>query len=104
MSRFGFSFDVPRSRPGAWILFSAFRIWPHWLDSVTRRGQAELPLRIVPIRDFAKALRQGAARATLLGDRRPKPRHDVGTEPPLQLFHDKPSLQNHLLKTGMRGM
>lgn len=74
-----------------------------WTRSRAEARQSS-PLRIVLIRDFAKALRQGAARATLLGDRRPKPRHDVGAEPPLQLFHDKPSLQNHLLKTGMRGI
>ena len=56
-----------------------------------------------PIHEFANAARQRAARAALLGDSRPKPNPDVGTEPPLYLFHDKSSLQNHRRKTGGRG-
>ena len=56
-----------------------------------------------PIREFANAARWRAARAALLGGSRPKPNPDVGAEPPLYLFHDKTSLQNHRRKTGGRG-
>ena len=69
----------------------------------TRRGQAEIPLRVAPIRAFAKPARQGVARAALLGRRLQKPRPDAGAEPPLQLFHDPPKLQTHRKTNGRRG-
>ena len=68
-----------------------------------RRGQTEIPLRVAPIRKCAKLPRKGAACAAFLGDRLPKPNPDAGTEPPLQPFHDKPTVKNHRRKTGGRG-
>ena len=40
MLRFGFGFDALRSRPEAWIVISAFRIWPRRADTAPRRGHA----------------------------------------------------------------
>ena len=54
-----------------------------------RGAEAEIPLRVAPIRGLAKPARQRVARAALLGDRLPKPRPYVGAEPPLNLFHDR---------------
>ena len=65
-----------------------------------RRGQAEILLRVAPIREFAKPARQRAARAVLLRDRPPRSHPDACAETPLYLFHDKPQCQNHRRKTG----
>ena len=100
----------PITSRGLWIARTTRICWPipaadsafgRNLHDPPRTGRA--PLRVAPIHEFAKTARKRAARAALLGGCRPKPNPDAGAEPPLQLFYDKPTPQNHRRKTGRRG-
>ena len=111
MSRFGFGFDALRSRPGAWIVISAFRIRPRRADTAPRRGHADPPQRrpCLSQRRRAGMLAHRRARKVWKGSwsihaPNPKPQNNANKDCP-QAFHacralGKLTRANILGKTG----